>query len=126
MRATGILLPTPSMTRFKRGDVVLVRFPFTDASSSKRLPAIVISSRDYNMTSPDVLIASVTSRLDAIPHLGDHVISDWRKAGLLVPSLAQTKIATIESKMIERTLGQLDAEDWDRFEVGLRRALGFT
>lgn len=88
------------MTGYSRGDVVLVHFPFTSATASKQRPAIVIASDEYSRTSPDVIIASVTSHLNALPHPGDHVIGDWQGAGLLRPSLAQIKIATIEQSMI--------------------------
>ena len=39
----------PSTTDFKRGDIVLIRFPFTDLSSTTRRAALVVrkfASRD--------------------------------------------------------------------------------
>jgi len=52
-----------------------------------------------------------------------HVIADWRAAGLLRPSLAQTKLATIEASGIGRRLGALSTADLVAFEQGLRLAL---
>lgn len=112
------------MTACSCGDVVLVRFPFTSAATTKQRPAIVISSDIYIQKSPDVMIVSITSRLNALPHPGDHVIADWEGAGLLKPSLAQTKIATVEQSMITRRLGHLAGGDWAAIERGLRTALG--
>lgn len=40
------------------------------------------------------------------------------------PSLAHTKLATVEATMIRRKLGELAAEDLAAFEDGLREALG--
>lgn len=34
------------MARFVKGDIVVVPFPFTDLSNSKRRPALVISELD--------------------------------------------------------------------------------
>jgi mRNA interferase MazF len=112
------------MTPYKRGDLVLLAFPFTDASGSKLRPAIVVSSDDYNLQSPDFMVASVTGNLNAVPHPGDHVVADWQGAGLLLPSLLQTKIATVEPAMIRRKLGALNAGDLAAFDQGLRVALG--
>jgi mRNA interferase MazF len=114
------------MTSFSRGDIVLVRFPFTDAVGIKRRPAVVVSSDDYNRHSPDVIIASVTGHLDAVKHPGDHLIVRWREAGLAKASLAQAKLATVEAGMIDRRLGALGRDDLVAVEKGLRRALGLN
>lgn len=108
---------------YRRGDVVLVPMDFTDRSGNKVRPAVVVSAEEYNR-GPDVLIASITSNRDPLSHPGDHLIRQWKAAGLLKPSLAQTKLATVEAPMIRRKLGELAAEDMAAFEDGLRDALG--
>ena len=40
---------------FHRGDVVLVPFPFSDLSTTKVRPAVVVSSTLYHSTEPDIL-----------------------------------------------------------------------
>ena len=44
------------MTRFEFGQVLLVSFPFTDQSATKRRPAVVISSEAYHSRRPDVIV----------------------------------------------------------------------
>jgi mRNA interferase MazF len=97
---------------------------FTDRSGSKVRPAVVVSAAEYNNGSPDVLIASITSNRNAVPHPGDHRIQSWEAANLLKPSLLQTKLATVETTVIQRKLGELETEDVKAFDDGLRRALG--
>lgn len=119
-------MPTPSMTIWRRGDVVLVPVGFTDQSGVKRRPAVIVSSDEYNVRSPDVLIASITSNLSAIRHPGDHPLRYWEEAGLLRPSLAQTKLATVEATIIGRQLGRLADDDMTALDRGLREALGLS
>ena len=52
----------PSTTRFRRGDIVLVPFPFTDLTSSKRRPALVVSPDSFNQAMQDVVLAAITSQ----------------------------------------------------------------
>lgn len=52
----------PSTTRYRRGDIVLVSFPFTDLSSSKRRPALVISPDPFNEQGQDVVLIAITSQ----------------------------------------------------------------
>lgn len=49
------------MTPFEFGDIILVPFPFTDQTTSKKRPAVVISSSTYNTARPDLIIMAVTS-----------------------------------------------------------------
>ena len=111
------------MTSYRRGDVVLVPFDFTDRSGSKWRPAVVISGNRYNRETPDVLIASITGNLRAIPHPGDHQLAGWQSAGLLRPSLVQTKLTTIEASLVGRKLGRLTTADMTALERGLNEAL---
>ena len=63
------------MTAYRRGDIVLVAFVFSDASGPKVRPALVVSSAAYHRGRHDVIVAAITSntrhRL-----LGDHPVSD--------------------------------------------------
>jgi mRNA interferase MazF len=52
----------PSTTRYKRGDIVLVSFPFTDLTSSKRRPALVISPDAFNDRGEDLVLVAITSQ----------------------------------------------------------------
>jgi mRNA interferase MazF len=47
-------------TGFAFGEVLLVPFPFTDQQGIKQRPAVVVSSRAYNVNRPDVLIMAIT------------------------------------------------------------------
>jgi len=112
------------MIACRRGDIVLVPFDFTDRSGAKWRPAVVVSSERYNQQTPDLIIASVTGNLGAIAHPGDYQITNWQAAGLLIPSLAQTKLATIEASIAGRKLGSLTDADLEGLDRGLREALG--
>ena len=49
------------MTNYKFGDVVLVPFPFTDKSISKKRPSIIVSSYDYQRQRSDLIMIAVSS-----------------------------------------------------------------
>jgi mRNA interferase MazF len=99
------------MTRFEFGDVVLVPFPFTDQSTTKKRPAVVISSQAYNTERPDLIIMAVTSQLKPTAILGEVIMQDWQAAGLLKPSAIKPVITTIEKALVIRTMGQLKDND---------------
>ncbi len=45
----------------EQGDIVLIPIPFTDLSSQKRRPVIVISNNQYNAKTRDVVVVAMTS-----------------------------------------------------------------
>ena len=53
----------PPMTHYNFGDVVLVPFPFSNQQSSKKRPAVVVSSHTYNQYKPDILLMAITVKL---------------------------------------------------------------
>jgi mRNA interferase MazF len=87
------------------GDVVLVPFPFTNQTTSKQRPAVIVSGLAYNQAKPDVVVMAVTSQLRPNPSLGEVWIDHWQVAGLLKPSAAKPVLATIKQGLIIRKLG---------------------
>jgi len=110
------------MTAYKRGDVVLVGFVFSDESGKKLRPALVISSAAYNRGRKEVVVAAITSNVRR-RLFGDHLIGDWKGAGLLFPSVATGILRTATREMLDRKLGVMAKVDMDAVDTGLRRSL---
>ncbi len=113
----------PLTTRFEFGDIVLVRFPFTDQSTTKNRPAVVVSSSDYNARRPDVVVAAVSSRVRRPAAFGEVFLEGWKGAGLLAPSTIKPVLATIEKALVLRRLGRLEAGDRANLTALLQRLL---
>ncbi len=109
---------------FEFGDMVLVPFPFTSQTASKKRPAIVASNRTYNTAKPDVVVMAVTSQLRASAALGEVWVQEWKAAGLLKPSAIKPIFATLEQALIIRQLGALHAADREALRRAIARTLG--
>jgi mRNA interferase MazF len=115
----------PNTIGSKFGDVVLVPFPFTDQTASKKRPAVVVSSDAYHRDRPDVIVVAITSRLaQAAASVGDVLLEDWRGAGLLKASLIKPVFTTVEQRLILRKLGVLQEKDVLALRTALHRVLG--
>lgn len=98
------------MTGYKRGDIVLVPFPFTDFSTLKQRPALVISSSAFNRIREDAILVALTSHVEASGKGDNYLIKDGEqeRAGLPRPGIVLVgKIITIDQRLIRRTIGTL-------------------
>jgi mRNA interferase MazF len=111
------------MTTYKFGDVLLVPFIFTDQTTSKKRPAIVISSNDYNSARPDLIVIGVSSQVNNPLLYGEIEIKEWQSAGLLKVSVVKSVITTIEQNLVIRYLGRLQNSDRDSLEHLLKLIL---
>jgi mRNA interferase MazF len=99
------------MTGYEFGDLVLVPFPFTDLSTTKKRPAVVVSTPAYHQARQDLVILAVSSRARPSSEFGEAAVAKWREAGLLRPSVLKPVLATIERGLVLRRLGRLEEED---------------
>ncbi|MEE8328802.1 MAG: type II toxin-antitoxin system PemK/MazF family toxin [Thermodesulfovibrionia bacterium] len=111
------------MTDYKRGDVVLVPFPFSDQTTAKKRPAVIVSSNLYNDASLDIVIMAITSQTDKTIGIGECLIKDWQVAGLLKPSAIKPAISTIEQKLVLKKLGSISPNDISSAENALKKFL---
>ena len=110
--------------RYSFGAVVLVPFPFTDQTAIKKLPAVVISSPQYNDLRPDLVIMAVTSQMRAAGEFDGLIVTDWQDAGLLKPSAIKPVIATIAHPLVIRALGDLTKRDSENLIEWMKRLIG--
>ena len=115
---------TPTMTGSEFGDLVLVPFPFTDQSTTKRRPAVVVSSDAYHRERPDLIILAVTSQARPAAGFGEVAIVKWKEAGLLRPSVLKPVVATVEHGLVLRKLGRFEGEDRRALRELLQTMLG--
>ena len=96
---------------YKKGDIILVPFPFSDELNAlKKRPALVLSNELQNRMTDHIICMMITST-SLINEL-DVAIVNWEECGLMKPSFARPhKIFTIEQKLILKKLGQIQPSD---------------
>ena len=124
LRPFGTIQRMPNTTNYKFGDVVLVPFPFTDQTTTKKRPAVVVSSNQYSNDRPDLILMAITSQLSGYYRIGEVVVTDWKAAALLKASMTKPILATVQKSLIIRTLGQLSLGDRSAIMDALRLILG--
>jgi len=107
---------------YNKGDIVLIPFPFSDLSSSKTRPAVVVSAEVYEKTTGNIIVAMITS----IPYTSsfDYEIRNWKEANLLNPSWIRDKLATLEPSLVRFKPGKLNNTDIAEVERIILLALG--
>ena len=114
----------PSTTNFKRGDIILVPFPFTDLSTTKQRPALVVSSDALNATSHDVLVAAITSQIPAMLTAEEFMIppGDLAACGLPKPSVVRVaKLAALHRQLVIRRIGSMPEASLEQILMQIRQ-----
>ncbi|BAZ09322.1 hypothetical protein NIES4071_11300 [Calothrix sp. NIES-4071] len=115
---------THSMTNYEFGDVVLVPFPFTDQTSTKQCPAIVVSSANYHLQRLDLILIGVTSQANPASSFGEMTITNWKNSGLIKPSIIKSVLTTLDVKLVIKKLGRIEEPDYQALQNLLKTILG--
>ncbi len=107
------------MRRFSKNEVVLVRYPFSDLSSSKVRPAIVVNGRH---PSRDLLIVPLTSRTKSL-YPGEFQLAGWSEAGLNVSTAVKRGLYTIQNSLVIKKIGKLRPADAQQLALSIRKWL---
>jgi mRNA interferase MazF len=97
-----------------RNDVVLLPIPFTDLTSRKVRPAIVIGRNGA-----DLFLVPISSVLANT----DFRLNRWRVAGLNVPCGVKAQLATVEESLVVKVVGQIAPDDVRALDERLRNWL---
>lgn len=109
---------------FERFAVVRVPFPFTDRTTTKNRPALVLSDASaFNTPAGHSVMAMITSQANP-PWPLDCPLSDLSSAGLPAPSKVRFKLFTLDHRLVRGEIGKLSAADAAAVRQGLEQLLG--
>ncbi len=95
------------MGKFVKGEVVVVPFPFSDLSSTKRRPALVIAS----MTGDDVILCQITSKSISDDYAIPLLTSDFSSGTITQDSnVRPNRLFTADSNIILYQAGKIKTD----------------
>jgi mRNA interferase MazF len=98
-----------------QGDIVLVPIPFTDLSSQKRRPVIVISNDAYQHATTDMIVVAMTSNPTRVDYGFVIDSSDLERGRLNRPGIVRVdKVYTLSESLIAANFGRVNSTVLDR------------
>ena len=101
------------MEAFVKGDIVVMPFPFTDLSATKKRPALVVST----LVGDDLIVCQITGKVKQDIYVVELKDSDIDGGKLHGNSYIRTnKIFTADKSIIEYKIGTLRKEKMEEIE----------
>jgi len=110
---------------YSQGDILLVPMPFTDLSSRKKRPVLVLSKNDYNHGADDLIVAAITSHIDSKPYTVMLTKNDMADGKLKVDSCIRAdKIYTLSKEIVIKRFGKATQEITEKTKNKVREVMG--
>ena len=94
------------MPSYSKNETVLVRYPFSNLTSTKVRPAVIVNAPH---PSQDVLLVLLTSKTTGL-FARKFVLADRKGAGLNVETAAKRGIFTIHERLVLKTVGSIGSK----------------
>ena len=110
---------------YRQGEIVLLPVPFTDLSSLKKRPVLIISDDKYNVGSQDMIVVAITSNptQTGIPITN----SDMTSGQLPKPSIIRgDKIYTLNQGIVIKSIGSISKTIQDSVKSEICRLIGVS
>ena len=104
-----------SGTMYEQGEILIVPFPFSNLSSVKQRPVLVLSKNEYNNKTDDIITCGITSNLKDIEN--SVLIENKNLVNGQIPTPSRIKVDklfTIEKSIIKRKFGRVNNDILER------------
>ena len=103
---------------YKRGDVILSRFPDSNLRTAKLRPVLIVQADNLQTGLAQLVVAMITSNMSRAGHPSRVPIlvstPEGRQSGLIMDSVVMTdNLATVVESTIERVVGSILIEKID-------------
>lgn len=108
------------MESLSTGQVVLIKFPFSDLTNQKLRPCLIIGVAEFD----DIIVCQITSRSYSSKIAIPLKTSDFTKGEIALDSFIRPdKIATLDKKLVLRILGTLRTKKRQEIKKELTKIL---
>ena len=100
---------------FNQGDILIVPFPFSDLTSIRQRPVLVLSKKEYNEKCEDVITCGITSNLkDSVCSV---LIEDSSLTEGKIPIKSRVKadkLFTLNKSIVIKKLARINKDTFDK------------
>lgn len=100
---------------FNQGDILIVPFPFSDLTSVRQRPVLVLSKKEYHEKCGDIITCGITSNLKDSKYSVLIDNSDLIEGNIPVKSRIKIdKLFTLEQSIIIKKIGRVNKETFSK------------
>ncbi len=103
----------------KKGDIVLLPFPFTNLKGFKKRPAVILYNDDI-----DIVVTFITTKLKWSEDTDVLLKPDNNNRLKKISIIRTNKLATLDTELVIGKLGELTENNLNEFDSKLKQVLG--
>ncbi|MBT3691040.1 type II toxin-antitoxin system PemK/MazF family toxin [Candidatus Woesearchaeota archaeon] len=111
-----------SGTQFKQKDILIIPLPFTDLTTIKQRPVLIVSNDTYNFNTEDFIVCGITSNLkDARCSV---LIESKNLIEGKLPTTSRIKvdkIINLNKSLVKKKIGVLDDKTFEKVKKELEK-----
>ena len=115
----------------RRGEIVIVDFPYSDQTESKIRPALIVQANLWNQRLDDTILAPITSSSHEVngvtptQYFIDILTPEGQQTGLILNSVVRCgNLIAYNQSLILRIIGRLSPHVMQQVDECLKAALG--
>ena len=103
---------------YSHGEIILIPVPFSNLSSSKKRPGLVISNDNYNKASSDLIVVAITSNLvqPGIPLSNSDMVQGQLPKSSII---RYDKIYSLDKNIIVKSIGKVSGSIINSVRTGI-------
>lgn len=107
---------------YKQGDILIIPIPFSDLTSNKKRPVLVVSNSEYNNKTEDLIVMAITSNLESKDYTILFTNEDLTEGSLKLTSCIRVdKIYTLSKNIVVKKFGLVNANILEKVRFELNR-----
>ena len=100
---------------YEQWEILIVPFPFLDLSAVKQRPVLVLSKREYNKNTEDIITCGITSNLKDSEN--SVLVENKNLLNGNLPAVSRIKVDklfTLEKSIVKKSIGRINKDTFEK------------